>query len=479
MHASRLLKLFGILSKKEFRQFKKYIHSPFFNTNAQLIQLFEYINQYYPNLKSRMLSKEHAFRHLFPEIKGFQAKKITNLMSELSLMVEDFLVQIEFTNNRIEQKKIRAEALGKRNLTSSLQKTFHLLDKDLNNASTKDLPYYLSQFQKNHKLCFDKATQNQWSIPEKEALTNAMNDLDAFYFLAKLQLSIEMKSRERHLGEEYSIKFLDEIITLSSTSLSEFSPLLKIYYHLNQLTSSGKELHFFEAKDIYTNHWSSIGINDQWYILLCLFNYSIPLANQGNLLFITELFSLYKFGLENEILLLNGELPATSFYNIVLYGIKLNEYDWLENFIAKYSNFLDFEIREQIKVLCLAIIHYSKEEYTKTRHILISHSFPKSRYKIRAKSLLLRAIYEELANDESQFSLFVSQSQSFERFLRRKKQLTEKYKYINFVQILRQLAKNRYNNSVSHKLISKMKNRISNSPSLANKPWILEKIEEL
>lgn len=477
MHDSRLVKMLQLLSKKELRQFKKYIHSPFFNTNGQLTDLFDYIHQYYPNWASRMLDKEHVYRYLFPDAKAFQAKKMSNLMSELSLQIEDFLVQLEFTNNKIEQKKLRAEALGKRNLTSSLKKTFHKLDKDLNNAPAQDLSYFLSQFQKNHKLYFDHVTQK--FNPDKEVLSGAMKNLDSFYLLAKLQLSIEMKSRERVYDEDYSIRFLNEIISISIEDLKGFSPLLIIYYHLMQLTLFREQIDYFKAKETYIKSWQSFKTNDQLFILLTLLNFATRQSNAGNKGFIKEKFDLNKFGLENYILISNGRLSEALFLNIIINGIKLEEYNWLQTYLNNYVSYLDDEIQEQIKVLSEAIIHYSKREYTNTRQLITSHSFPKPIHKIRAKSLLLRAIYEELAFDETQYILFISQSQSFERFLRRKEQLTEKDLYINFIQILRQLAKKRYNNSISTSFIKKMKDRITENQRIANKPWILEKIEEL
>ena len=477
MHASRLIKMFQILSKKEFRQFKKYVHSPFFNTNGQLIELFEYIDKYYPTLDSRMLSKEHVFRHLFPNDRIFQAKKVSNLMSELSLLVEDFLVQLEFIDNKIERKKLRAEALGKRNLTGSLQKTFQQLDKELDIVPIQDLAYYLSLFQKNHKLYFDYATQKL--TPNKEGLLKAMRNLDSFYFLGKLQMGIEMKSRERIYDERHKIHFLDEIIFHVSKDIEEFSPLLRIYYHLVQLAQSENETHFFKAKELFNKCWSNLGLNDKLFIMLCLFNYATPKSSQGNLVFLKENLELYKFGLERNILIANKRLSEVSFINIIAIGIQLKEYNWLEIFIAKYSNYLDLKIREQIKVLSLALIYFSKTEYSKTIELIISHSFPKFINKTRAKSLLLRAIYEELAVDESQYILFISQSQTFERFLRRNKQFSQKYYYLDFIQILRQMAKKRYNKSISQKFILKIRQRVMENENLANKPWVLKKINEL
>jgi hypothetical protein len=92
--------------------------------------------------------------------------------------------------------------------------------------------------------------------------------------------------------------------------------------------------------------------------------------------------------------------------------------------------------------------------------------------------VLLKTIYEELSLDDSQLNLFEAQSKSFERFLRRASKLTERESYINFVQILRKIAKARQKNLSLDKFLTKIKYQELQHMNIANKSWVLAKVED-
>jgi hypothetical protein len=470
-----MLSLVSSLSNEELKKFKKFVRSPFFNTNEQLVQLFDYIYKYAPKWDSRMFSKHIVYRELFPDSKDFDPKKISNLMSELSILFESFLVQMEVENNPVEKKKIKLSALSKRNLIKPLERQFRKMDKILKTPSPTDKNYHLSQFQINHKLYFDPATRK---FNKGRGLKKAMLHLDRFYFINKLQMGLEMKVIERVTGDHFENPFLDQIIALTKEIGESEEPTLKVYFYLLKSNLFGQKEDFIKARDLFKDHIDQFTNLDSFTILLHLINLAIKRSYTNEEYWLREIFNLYIIGLEKDILIQNNSISSASFTNLVINGIKLKEYDWLDNFIDSYKHFLDSDIREQIEVLCRASIYFAKKDYSNVTKLLTSHSFPRPVYKIRAKSVLLKTIYEELLLDESQLSLFESQSKSFERFLRRTSKLTERRSYINFVQILRRIAKANYKNLPLEKFLNKIKYHELTQMSIANKPWLLEKVED-
>ena len=475
MHDSKLITLLKSLSNEEFKTLKRFIKSSFYNTNEQVSDLYRYIGKYYPKWNSRMLSKEIVYRQLFPDDIKPNHKRLSNLMSEFSLTVEEFIIQNELKTNSLQKEKIRLSAFANRNLTSSLEKQFEKINQMLENPSVEGLSHFLSKFLVNHKLYFDPSTQVFNS--QGNGLKKSMENLELFYQLAKLQISYEMKTRERLLGEQYEIIGLENVLESTSKRLKNSPPILKIYFHLIELHLYEIDDEYFKAKDIFLSNFYNIERTDSLNILLFLLNYSIKKGNNSPL-FVKEAFELYKMGLENHILITNKKLSEATFTNIVVHSLKLREFDWAVSFIEEYESCLEPEIREQIKILGLASVFFFKKEYSAVRIKIINHTFPKPIYKIRAKSLLLRAVYEELSDDKTLFDLFIAQSNAFEKFLRRSKKLTEKNKYLKFVQLLRMISRIKMKNNQPIEK-SKIKEKALAYGNFANKSWVWEKINDL
>ena len=76
----------------------------------------------------------------------------------------------------------------------------------------------------------------------------------------------------------------------------------------------------------------------------------------------------------------------------------------------------------------------------------MNYNFKQVFYKIRAKTLLLRAIYEQFVIDESQYRLLLYQVQSFDKLVRRNKEILNlrTIGYIKFVKLLKQISNYKY-----------------------------------
>ena len=64
---SRLIKLLSRLSKNEFKELRAFVHSPFHNRNAKVIELFKVLENYYPLFKAKELDRNMLHKRIFPE----------------------------------------------------------------------------------------------------------------------------------------------------------------------------------------------------------------------------------------------------------------------------------------------------------------------------------------------------------------------------------------------------------------------------
>ena len=62
--------------------------------------------------------------------------------------------------------------------------------------------------------------------------------------------------------------------------------------------------------------------------------------------FIRQLFEIFKTLLKEKIILKDDSISPQNYKNITTVGLQIKEYDWVENFIQTYTNYLPKANRE-------------------------------------------------------------------------------------------------------------------------------------
>ena len=137
MHQSRLLTLIGALNKEEIRWLRKFVRSPFYNSNEHIITLFEYIRKYYPNLEHTKLSKEIVYRHLFPRT-ALDLTRLRLLMHRLAVLTEDFMIAMRIRKDTWTRKELLLSEFWQARPLSLLQKRKRRNDVCFSTATAND-----------------------------------------------------------------------------------------------------------------------------------------------------------------------------------------------------------------------------------------------------------------------------------------------------------------------------------------------------
>jgi len=64
-----MLDHFNKFTKDELKEFRKFINSPYFNSNKNIVKLFEYLFSKYPNISEEHISYAAISRNVFSEKK--------------------------------------------------------------------------------------------------------------------------------------------------------------------------------------------------------------------------------------------------------------------------------------------------------------------------------------------------------------------------------------------------------------------------
>jgi hypothetical protein len=179
---------------------------------------------------------------------------------------------------------------------------------------------------------------------------------------------------------------------------------------------------------------------------------------------------LFQDWLPRGLLFVRGKLTQYHFKNIVTIGLRLKEFDWIENFITSYSQYLDDQHRENAVTFNLAQLYFYKRDYPRVISQLNQVEYEDITYNLNSKTLLM-ASYYELDEIDALGSLL----DTFRVYLNRNKELpaTRRKHYLNTISIVRKLSKTIHGDL---KEIDKLIKEVENTQGVVSKNWILEKL---
>lgn len=142
-HAS--IKILKTFSKDEIQDFKKFLSSPYFNTNQNISKIFDELIKYYPEFNSEKLTKENTYKKIFKD-KAYNDSNMRWLMSVLHHHIENFLSQKAFDND----KPAKLRYLAKENLAAmrkdAARKSMDDMKKLLDEEKYKGYLYYFYKY---------------------------------------------------------------------------------------------------------------------------------------------------------------------------------------------------------------------------------------------------------------------------------------------------------------------------------------------
>lgn len=474
MNSSKLATLLNAFNAHEFLLFKKFITSPYFNSKQEIITLFEHL---YSNFKKNknLGTKEEAFNIVFSG-QQYNSEKIVRLTSELVGLVQQFFTTQEIRYNDFTNKKLYIEALSKRNLSdlffSESKKLVTQLEKSPNQNIHTQLDLHL--LIKEMHFYHDKLVSSK-DLPN---LIKAQKKLDTFYLLSKLKISCETICLQNTFNEHFEIPLLENVKQLAE-QWSEENNLFPLYLQtLKNIQYSTDEESLENLKTFFFQNLSLLSQNEQLSILLLILNINGMKINYGNSQDIKGQFDLYKKGLKSNILIVNNRMTPESFTNVVVLAVHLEEFNWAEKFIKKYSAFLSKNIREACITFCKGNIAFKKGDYDETIRLLWNCKFDQLSFDIRTKSITVRALVELFYEHPDKYEYCLGQILTIEKYIRRRKDLsdTKSNAYLNFIKATKKLMNLKWKNKFVDSEINKLRERVSTESNIIGKAWLLQKL---
>lgn len=470
MHKSKLFEQLNALDPADFKKFGEIVHSPFFNKNKKLKDLFEYISRYYPELDHPDLNKQAAYPIVFPN-EPFDDRKLRAMMSMLSKLVEELLVQQQLDKKQPMRGRLLLDGyfdIGlEKHYKAKLKQSYQSIDQ----LAYRDVEYYFNQYQLEERHYNYAVSKKDRTIGQ--SLTKLINDLDVYYIANRLKFSCEELNRKSIMGEEYDLQFLEVLLDFVEGSEILEVPVVNIYYEILQtFLEPDNERHFERLLKLLEQHVHEFPQSENKVMYGYAMNYCIKKINTGQSEYLEQIFKLYKLLLEFDIIYEGQYISQWDYKNIVTVGLRLNEIDWTEWFIHEYQPKLSQDVRENAFKYNLANLNYFKGDFKETMLLLREVEFTDMSYELSSKTMLLKSYYEL-----GEYAALFPHADSFKLFLRRNKKISDYQKtiYKNLIRYIVKLSKLK---SSFRNIPPRLIKEITESTQIADKTWLMNKVEK-
>ena len=463
MQNNRLTRTLRTLNANELKRLLKFLNSPFNNANSNIVQLYLFVRNFYPMFDSPKLTKEQAFKKLFPHQK-YNNQKLLNLMSDFSILLEKYLTILQLEKEEMEQKKLLVRAYAQRpNCYPVFEKKIWELNKELDAMPYRDEHYFKEKKELNLQHYGHPDTSK--AMDKKNTLQTAEEYFYAYCSFAE----IKIKCAKNAVVNTISRKNTDPKI---NGDLLKDNPAFVLYEKIEKFQRSRDATNLNELADYFISHIKSLRIDDREYILKVLLNFSIRQNNAGRTEFSKVILDLYKIGLEYKCLLFFGRMTENTFQNIVTTAALQGEFEWANKFMDKYQGHLDTGVRADAMAISMAQWHFTKKEFLQAIEVL-GHTFKEPIDVLKSKSLLVRSWYEMYLKDDNFLEMVLAQLAALEKFLRRDKTMPPRMKdaYLKFVSFTKKLVNGKWDKD----LMNELNKEISQDTNLLIKKWLMEK----
>ncbi|MCB0652881.1 MAG: hypothetical protein KDC85_16505 [Saprospiraceae bacterium] len=473
MEKSKLFLTLSSLDLKERKRFSEYVHSPFFNKNEKVQQLCEIMLKAMDQPKKKPLLKTRVFKKIFKE-DHYKEIKLNNVISDLLQLLQDFLGFVRFREDRILQQNLVARELISREQYQNFNTVTRRYDQLRAQSEVKNYHFYLSEYEYYEVLDLLSLSGDKRSY--NKALQSKSDMLDLYYFANKLRIACDMYSRNIVINAGYEPHFVEDMLDRYEEKFEYYGDILalKLYYVTLKMLREGEEQHYFGLKDFLEENNRIFPPEELNTVYSYALNYCVRKINSGQTHFYAEILSLYKVLLQKELLFSNGYLSQWDYTNIITSAMRLNEFDWADEFIHQYKTSLLPDEQFNVYTYNLTALHFARKDYDKALQLLHEVEFTDPFYHAAAKIIQLK-VYFEMQQTEAFFSL----AEAFKQFVNRNRQFSgyQKKSNLNFIRAALWLYKDRlkgevYKNLDMSELYQTTRSKIQHLDPLANKAWL-------
>lgn len=479
----KLISLLKTFSKAEFKDFEKFVSSPYFSRGRDLLPLLKALKPYYPEFSSKDFTVEKIYENIFPGKRYGDAKSdslMKTLISELYKMCIDFLAYSSFKEDEKRKSFYVLDQIRRRKHYIEFEKEYEKIINQNNNINKGGFAdfiekYFLYSVFKNYSLDRDDFVNSfEYTLATDE------NIVAAALMMTFMIEDVKNTSNAYNIPMRYNL--MNNLLeNLNSENLLEemkknddrFYPYVLIFFLIYKMNKfKDKREYYYELKRLLIENQHLFGQSENYVLWNIMQTYCS--ANKLN----EEHIYLYDYILKNNIYKKSEseDFHIILFRNIVLELAVLSRYEELEKFIERYYGELHKEHRESMYHYSYAHLHFGKGNYENALEYTSKINYDVFVFKIDARLLLFK-IFFELSYFEQAYSLVDSTT----HFLRSTNEFSELQKsfYLDIIKNFNELLKFKTSKQPDRDALSFFEKKVKEARHNSQIPWMLRKIEEM
>lgn len=395
MQKNKAIQILRTFTPAEFKDFGKFIASPYFNAPKSVIRLFNYIEKYFPLFENKALDIRRVISKL--NLEGSNPEgTLRNTLTDLNLLIRKFLSLEHYAN--LEYKMKYAEV-------------FQLYNRKLENLYEKELENYFSKFgemnQRTEEYQYETLELLNLRIMNAFSKGDAKIDTEAFVkqseFASMITLDYLLGCKRLTNLNKYSHNF--DYVSLSSAmfdalDFEKYLSYVKIhspniyqivsleYYVLKMTLNLDFEESNEKLKILFAQNadFNKIDHSPVWYYFtiawMNAFLYRINLHSTSHEDIYSksqELIPMIILRLEKKLYkAISQWLPLANFTNYTDYAFLAGETEWIKNFILEYSGELKSNEKDDAVNYAWGVYYYSIGEYVESlsSFLKVQETFP-------------------------------------------------------------------------------------------------------
>lgn len=476
MIKSNLINVLKTFTVKELKQFREFVSSPFYNTNENVVILFDILRKYYPDFEGKGLDKKKIFSKIYSDEK-YKDSKLRLLIFYLYDLAEKFLINNNFSNDEIACKVFLLNEFKKRNLSDNFEKTLSESYKKLINEKAEDSRYLINKYNIDiHNLnYFKEFSSNKYKGENRD--NNAEEifmSITNLYRLVAFEMYEVVLTNNYLYNKSFNSDIFEKIINeFDKRKFSTCPEILCRYYLCMMWRNPGDEANYYELKELLELNREYISAEALNASYIGLKNFCNKELMKGDRKFLRELFELHKKDLGNKFYLEEGFMSHMFYRNSVVLGTALEEFDWTRDFIEKFREELREKIKHAVYFYSLAFIDTAQNNFETALKHLTKIKTDDIHLKIDVRILQCRLFFE--LGWQEQLNSLVDASKHFltnDKIL----QQAQKEFYSAFLKYIFRISQ--YRNIKNEHKLELLKSEIENNSNLYGKEWLLRKITE-
>lgn len=489
MIKSKAIDILKALSPEEFKEFGKFVRSPYFNENGKLVELYGLLKKYYPEFSNRNFSKENLYVKLFAG-RAYNDGTMRKLLSGMQSVAEEYLTHSHFGGKNLFQRKL---ALLYQLDEKKLDRLFEINLNELNDVYKKLENFEDDYFKDNFELevariNFDVGRGR--GIKDERLLSDLLKCatyMICYCLITVLKLNQDLFATRISYDFDYrntiAYSFIESLgpekfISSIKKYAPEFYPVMAIYFNRFMIAAKLDEgdSYYWNLKELVMKNLEKFTRFEKYNLMLFLEN-SCAEKNYSGKDFTRELHNIHKMMLSTGLFVSQDldYLPLLRFMNMIKNALLINEFVWTEEFISKYLNRLTKEFRNNMYHYAFALLNFRRGQFDEALENISMVKFEVYTMKFDAWALKLKSEFELNYYEEAFYSI-----DSYRHSLRNDTTSPEwmKARFSSFMNYFHKILKIKSDGEKVPDIEKEIfRDEISKSGELLEKEWLLEKLK--